>query len=420
MRPLRLCMVSTFYPPYNFGGDGVAIQQLARALVRRGHHVTVIHDVDTYNAFNGGRPEDVTEQDDGVNVVPIRSGVGVLSPLLTHQTGRPVVTGRAIRRHLAEGGFDVINFHNASLAGGPGILSAGTALKLYMAHEYWLVCPTHDLWRYGREPCAPAERECARCTVKHGRPPQLWRYTGFLDRQLKHVDAFIAPSEHCRDRHYEHGFPHRMEVVPNLLPDAPREDVAPSAPPPHDRPYFLYVGRLKRVKGLDDVIPAFRDYGDADLLIAGEGDHAPVLHELAAGSPRIRFLGHLPPEQLGPYLTHAIAALLPTVGDETFGMSVIEALRQSTPVLARRRGAPVEIITRCGGGELFADAVELVAAVRRLQNDPPYRERLARAGYDGYLRFWSESAVMPQYLEVVRKTAAGKGMTDVAAAAAAG
>ena len=23
-RPLRVCMVTTFYPPYNFGGDGIA------------------------------------------------------------------------------------------------------------------------------------------------------------------------------------------------------------------------------------------------------------------------------------------------------------------------------------------------------------------------------------------------------------
>ena len=43
---LRIAMVTTFYPPYNFGGDGVYVQRLARALVRRGHHVEVIHDTD--------------------------------------------------------------------------------------------------------------------------------------------------------------------------------------------------------------------------------------------------------------------------------------------------------------------------------------------------------------------------------------
>jgi hypothetical protein len=48
MRPLRFAMVTTFYPPFNFGGDGIAVQRLSRALVQRGHEVTVIHDVDAY------------------------------------------------------------------------------------------------------------------------------------------------------------------------------------------------------------------------------------------------------------------------------------------------------------------------------------------------------------------------------------
>ena len=46
MRPLRFCMVTTFYPPYSYGGDGITVQRLARALVRAGPEVTVVHDAD--------------------------------------------------------------------------------------------------------------------------------------------------------------------------------------------------------------------------------------------------------------------------------------------------------------------------------------------------------------------------------------
>ena len=61
--------------------------------------------------------------------------------------------------------------------GGPGCSRyGGDAVKLYMAHEHWLVCPTHVLWRHGRELCTG--RECLRCTLRYQRPPQLWRYTG--------------------------------------------------------------------------------------------------------------------------------------------------------------------------------------------------------------------------------------------------
>ena len=44
MPRLRIAMLTTFYPPYNFGGDGIGVQRLATALVRRGCEVTVIHD----------------------------------------------------------------------------------------------------------------------------------------------------------------------------------------------------------------------------------------------------------------------------------------------------------------------------------------------------------------------------------------
>ena len=63
------------------------------------------------------------------------------------QSGRPGLYGRRIRQIFRENEYDVIHFHNISLAGGPGVLSHGNGIKLYSAHEHWLVCPTHVLWR---------------------------------------------------------------------------------------------------------------------------------------------------------------------------------------------------------------------------------------------------------------------------------
>jgi hypothetical protein len=41
-RPLRFCMITIFYPPYNFGGDGVFVHRLSNELARRGHHVRAV------------------------------------------------------------------------------------------------------------------------------------------------------------------------------------------------------------------------------------------------------------------------------------------------------------------------------------------------------------------------------------------
>ena len=411
MSGLRFCFLTTFYPPYNFGGDGIGIQRLARGLARSGHHVTVVHDVDAYNTLHTGAEPAPAPEVPGVEVVSLKSGLGAVSPLLTQQFGRPVANGGKIRRLLANGGYDVINFHNVSLVGGPGIFKYGDALKLYMAHEHWLVCPMHVLWRHGRELCTG--RQCLRCTLHYRRPPQVWRWTGYLQRELRHVDAVIAMSEFSRQKHAEFGLRKPMEVLPYFLPDPEQGGAAVMGERPYQRPYFLFVGRLERIKGLDDVIPLFRHYRDADLLIAGDGEYAAHLRQLAEGIGGVRFLGRVAPDELRRYYQHAVALIVPSVCYETFGIILIESFKQSTPVIARRIGPFPEIVEHAGGGELFTTEAELLAAMRRLQSDPAYRKAKAEAGYQAYAQHYTETAVVPQYLEIVRRAAEKRGDSGV-------
>lgn len=420
MGRLRFCMLTTFYPPYHFGGDAVGVERLSHALARRGHHVTVIHDLDAYRALQRAPPGTPAAEPHGVTVHRLRSGVGVLSALATQQLGRPVFTRRQIRRILAAGRFDVVNFHNVSLIGGPGLLAEGGGVKLYLAHEHWLVCPTHVLWRHDREVCTG--RQCLRCVLHYRRPPQLWRWTGLLERQLAHVHAFVAMSEFSRAKHAEFGFPRQMEVLPYFLPDpeSPAAPPATTAPAPHPRPYYLFVGRLERLKGLDDVIPLFARHRDADLLIAGDGTHGPSLRALAAGIPGVRFIGRLEGEALRTYYAHALALIVPSLGFETFGIVLIEAFRERTPVIARRVGPFAEIVQQAGAGELFGDPEELRRVMVRIGRDPAARERMAGAAYQAYVERFSERAVVPRYLDIVRRAAERAGDARVAGLASEG
>jgi glycosyltransferase involved in cell wall biosynthesis len=398
---LNFGMLTTFYPPYNFGGDGMGILRLAQALVRRGHRVTVIHDGDAYVTLAGREPT-ARPADDGVEIVTLRSPLGAVSNLLTQQMGRPIVHGARIRRELAARDVDVTVFHNVSLVGGPGLLAMGRGVTLYMAHEHWLVCPTHVLWRHGHEVCTG--RECVRCVLHYRRPPQLWRYTGYLDRQLAHVDAFIAMSAFSRDKHREFGFPREMEVVPYFLPDT-EAACAGDDTRPHERPYFLFVGRLERIKGLDEVIPVFARFDRADLLIAGHGEHAAALRSLAADNPRVVFLGRVSPAELCRYYSHAEALIVPSVCYETFGIIIIEAFRQGTPVVARRIGPFPEILEASGVGDLFGSEAELEAALHRYLDDGGLRARMGALGREAFGRLWSERVVVPRFLGVVRRAA---------------
>ncbi|MCI0437023.1 MAG: glycosyltransferase family 4 protein, partial [Gemmatimonadetes bacterium] len=179
------------------------------------------------------------------------------------------------------------------------------------------------------------------------------------------------------------------------------------------RPYFLFVGRLERIKGLDEAIPAFGRFPEADLLIAGDGEHGERLRALGAAIPNVRFLGRIAIERLRELYRDAVALIVPSVCFETFGIIIIEAFQQGTPVIARRIGPFPEIVEKAKGGLLFDGTDEMVAAMRRMLEQPGLRENLAESGKAAFEAHWSESAVVPQYLELVRRVAERRGKRDI-------
>lgn len=412
MPRLRIAMLTTFFPPYNFGGDGIGVQRLATALADRGCEVTVVHDENAYVFLAGGEPGAAAPNDERIRIIGLRSRLGTGASLLVHQLGRPVLHASRLAQILRPGAFDVVWYHNVSLIGGPGILAWGDGIKIYEAHEHWLVCPTHVLWRFNREPCN--DRHCLRCVLSYRRPPQLWRYTGALDRALDHVDAFIAKSEFSRDMHRSFGFPRPMRVIPYFLPDEPRAARGEAAVERRS-PYFLFVGRLEKIKGLQDVIPAFAGSDGPRLVIIGSGDYEAELKRQAADMPRVEFAGRMAPNELTRYYEGALALVAPSVCYETFGIILIEAFRKSVPVIARRIG-PFPEILRGGGGMLFSSAEELRAALARLAADSAYRDRLAQEARASFEAHWREDVVVGEYLSMLRDTARAKGDARVLSA----
>lgn len=104
---------------------------------------------------------------------------------------------------------------------------------------------------------------------------------------------------------------------------------------------------------------------------------------------------------------------MPSVCYETFGIILIEAFRQDTPVIARRLGPFSEIVELDGAGELFETPAELRMAMRTFFDDDARRDRLGEAGRRAFQQHWSESAAVPQYLEVVRRAAVVRGATSL-------
>jgi glycosyltransferase involved in cell wall biosynthesis len=402
-RPLRFCMITTFYPPYSFGGDGIFVFRLSNELARRGHSVDVIHCIDSY--LCGGKPPVHNYQDHpNITVHGLKSPLGMFSPLATHQTGYPLFKTAKVKKILQKP-FDVIHYHNISLVGGPKILEYGDAIKLYTMLEYWLVCPTNVLFKYNHAPCT--KRSCFSCSLTYWRPPQLWRQSKLLEHAINHVDAFIAPSRFSKEIHQKMGLRLPSVYIPYFVPgdsEAPIdtagfcEDVK--------EPYFLFVGRLEKLKGLQTLLPIFQRYKKARLLIAGTGAYEPNLRQIANNAPNIKFLGYQTSAKLQLLYRNALGLIAPSICYDAAPLVIFEAFRSRTPVIVRNLGGMPEPVYESGGGFVYDTDEQLLAAMDNLVTDPLCRHRLGELGYSAFTNNWTIDAHLKSYFALIYKIAA--------------
>jgi len=104
---------------------------------------------------------------------------------------------------------------------------------------------------------------------------------------------------------------------------------------PH--PILLNVGRISKEKGLADLIPLSEKY---TIVIVGDG---PYREELEKKAPKIKFLGYKAGEELADCFAAADVFVFPSIRD-TFGLVIIEAMAQGTPVAAYPVRGPLDII----------------------------------------------------------------------------
>jgi glycosyltransferase involved in cell wall biosynthesis len=148
------------------------------------------------------------------------------------------------------------------------------------------------------------------------------------------------------------------------------------------------VARLEPEKGHPTLLEAWptvlRSCPDVYLLIVGEGSRRDALEALARDlriAHRVVFTGR---RDDVPAVTAALdVAVLPSYR-EAQGLSILEALALSRPVVASNVGGIPEVITDGVTGLLVPphDPDALAAAIIRLLRDHPFADTLGRAGHD--------------------------------------
>lgn len=394
---LTALILTNEYPPSVYGGAGIHVAELTRALRGRiGLDIRTFGDQDEADADFRVRGYGATVASDGAD------------PRM-----RPALT--ALARDLAMASdpvqADVVHCHTwyTHLGG----------LLVKHAYRLPLVITVHSL-----EPLRPWKRE----QLGGGYDLSTW-----VERTaLETADAVIAVSQGTRAdvlRLFDVSEA-RMHVIHNGIdaefyrPD-PATDVLERYGIDPAAPYLLFVGRITRQKGIVHLVRALRDVdpGIGAVLCAGQPDTPEIAREMdeavaeaRASRPNLVWI----PEMLSrpdvrQLYSHAAVFVCPSVY-EPFGIINLEAMACERPVVASAVGGIPEVVVDGETGllvpvrlrdddpmrpvDLSAYEADLASAINRLMADAPLREQMGRAGRARAVERFSWTAIADQTVEL--------------------
>ena len=363
---MRICVV-TPYDLSHEGGVGRHACSLAAALRGLGHQTRVL------GPASGAVPAGC----DGVpGVVPVPANGSVARIGL-------FTAGHAVRDLLRRGGYDLVHVHEP-LVPGPSRL----ALKL---SHVPVVATFH----------ANAESE----------PPAQRLFRRFASLGLSRLAAGIAVSLEAK-RFARAIYRGPVAVIPNGV-DLSRFTPAPRPPGRGVGPLqVLFVGRFGEArKGFGVLAEAARRLRGGgfpvEVTVVGTGPH-----ERWQGAPWLRFAGRLDDGGLARAYAGADVFCAPSLGGESFGMVLVEAMAAGCPVVASAIPGYAEAAR---GAALLVppgDPAALAAALWRAGREPGEGERLARLGLARAPALdWHHLArrVERVYLGALRRRGAGAG-----------
>ncbi len=314
---MKLLIVLTYYRPHT-SGLTIYAERLAKALVRRGHKVTVLT-----SHYEKSLPFEETQE--GVRIIRIpvlfRLSKGVIMPTFGSVANRLVMEHDAIHLHLPQ--FDAA-----------GVALRGRLLKKPTVITYHcdLLMPPGGLsW-------------LANQTVN---------FMNNLAGQFTHR-IITYTRDYGENSPYLRRFLHKITVIqpPVEMPAIPAEDVFAFKEihnPEDNRPVIGMAARFATEKGVEVLLGAMpevlKKYPKTLVLFAGpyqgiigEEDYFNRLYPTIKEHEKNgnwRFLGNLNPEQMGCFYKNIDILVLPSLNStESFGLVQIEAMINGKPVVA--------------------------------------------------------------------------------------
>jgi glycosyltransferase involved in cell wall biosynthesis len=214
-----------------------------------------------------------------------------------------------------------------------------------------------------------------------------------LDRAPGAEDVIDASGRHIVDA-----------VLPSFLP--PGEPGAPDAAMLQrlpDRPYILFVGALLPQKGIWPLLAAYQQLDDPPPLVL----IGPTFHNSPSTFPDgVVVLPAVSSPTVMAAWDRALFGVVPSVGAETFGNVITEAMQRGRAVIGSAVGGIGDIIVDGETGLLVApgDVAALASAMRRLIDDPATARQYGEAGRRR-VRIFEADAIVPRFDALYRRLA---------------
>jgi glycosyltransferase involved in cell wall biosynthesis len=410
-RSVRILHVNKFL--YRRGGAEAYMLDLAALQSREGHEVeffSMAHQENQASRFERYFPEYRSFRPQPDSLI---DKVKVAGRLLYSPAAR-----RGIEIVLEEFVPDVVHLHNIYHQLSPSILQPLRALGIpavMTLHDYKLACPTYLFLDKGQlcEACLGGHfyqavlRRCNDGSLLSSSLNALELTVHTAMHAYAPVGVFACPSRFVVGKMTAAGvFPDRLRHIPHFV-DARSIDTKERA-----GGSVVYAGRLSKEKGVDTLIEAAAMTG-LRVEIAGTGPDAAAYEALARarGADGVRFLGHLPREELHQVIRSAAVLAIPSRCHENQPVIVLEAFACGVPAVASQLGGLPELIDPGVDGELVphGDAEALAGSLQRFVDDPARSFEMGRAGRAKVLREFTSEKHLIRLGEIYREAAGRMG-----------
>jgi glycosyltransferase involved in cell wall biosynthesis len=197
--------------------------------------------------------------------------------------------------------------------------------------------------------------------------------------------------------------------VPDMLTFS---SAAPAALKKHPQPLsFAYVGRLVSEKGLLVLVEAVRRLRDQGhifhLKLVGDGPERDRLEAevIASGlQQHVTFTGFLTGSKLEEVLIEAEAVVMPSIWEETAGLSAIEQMFRGRLVIVSNVGGLGEVVGNTGLKFVLGDAEALANCMKQVLEKPDIVVELGQRARLRALNYFGLERMLNEYMSVYRSS----------------